>query len=113
MLKFFKVIDTPWDGWTAEFHRERDLQDARAKQQLLNGKHVTVTAKAGVEGKFFGSVTPKDLSKAIEAAYGQKIDKRLIEMPNIKAFGNHDFKVRLADGVIADMVVEVVPEQSN
>ncbi|MBQ3334683.1 MAG: hypothetical protein IJG85_03700 [Eubacteriaceae bacterium] len=113
MLKFFKVIDTPWDGWAAEFHRRQEVKDAQDIQQRLNGKHVTVTAKTGVEGKFFGSVSKKDVSKAIEAAYGLKIDKQAIDMPNIKDFGNYNFKVRIKDGVIADMVVEVVPEQNN
>ncbi|MEO5356064.1 MAG: 50S ribosomal protein L9 [Nitrospirae bacterium YQR-1] len=71
---------------------------------------VNIAAKAGEEGKLFGSVTNKDIADALEAS-GFNIDKRkiLLESP-IKRTGEHIVKIRIHPEVHADLKVEVVPE---
>ncbi|MBF0519568.1 MAG: 50S ribosomal protein L9 [Nitrospirae bacterium] len=71
---------------------------------------VNISAKAGEEGKLFGSVTNKDIADALEAM-GFSIDKRkiLLDAP-IKRVGEHIVKVRIHPEVQADLKVDVVPE---
>ncbi|QWR78383.1 50S ribosomal protein L9 [Candidatus Magnetomonas plexicatena] len=71
---------------------------------------VTITAKAGEEGKLFGSVTNKDIADAL-LAMGFSIDKRkiLLDAP-IKRTGEHIVKIRIHPEVQADLKVDVVPE---
>ncbi|MBF0464546.1 MAG: 50S ribosomal protein L9 [Nitrospirae bacterium] len=71
---------------------------------------VNISAKAGEEGKLFGSVTNKDIADALEAM-GFSIDKRkiLLDAP-IKRTGEHIVKVRIHPEVQADLKVDVVPE---
>ena len=71
---------------------------------------INISAKAGEEGKLFGSVTNKDIADAL-VARGFNIDKRKILMDSpIKRTGEHIVKVRIHPEVHADLKVEVVPE---
>lgn len=92
---------------TDNFHREQELLAAKELAGKLNGKSVEITAKLGVDGKFFGSVTTKDISNAIESKYSVSIDKRNIVTPEIKRCGNYDIKINLYTGVVCNMIVVV------
>lgn len=119
MNKYFAVVDTPWEGWTdfgdatKSYHEGLELGKAYDKKLLLSGKHITVRMKAALNDKPFGSVSPKDVSRAIEKSYGIRIDTKSVEMPEIKLFGTYGFKVHLRKKVIVEMFVDVVPEQQN
>jgi large subunit ribosomal protein L9 len=61
----------------------------------LSGKIVTIKAKAGEEGRLFGSVTSADLAAALSAE-GIKIDKKKIELEqHIKTLGSYTAQIRL------------------
>ena len=69
---------------------------------------VKLTAKAGKEGKLFGSITSKDVAKALKEQYNIEIDKRKIDLPDgIKTCGIRDVKVTLYSGVVGTFKVEV------
>ena len=88
------------------FHRKEELRMAEEAAAVLKGKTVRLTAKAGVGGKLFGSVTAKEIAEAISAQLGVEIDKRKISLENeIKSFGTFAFEVRLHQGVSAEMYV--------
>ena len=78
--------------------------------ELLNGKNVKIFAKAGQGGKLFGSVTAKEVSEEIKKQFGVEVDKRKVEMGDIKAFGTFPCEVKLYTGVSASLYV-VVGEQ--
>lgn len=59
-----------------KFHKEEEIKAAKADAAKLEGKMVKVTAKAGANGKLFGSVTGKDISAAIKQQLGIEVDKR-------------------------------------
>ena len=65
------------------------LAAAQAVGEKLGGKTVSVSQKAGVDGRLFGSVTNFDIAEALEAQ-GQKVEKAAIRMPNghLKAIGH-------------------------
>lgn len=84
---------------------EKEAAMASAKQ--LEGKKVVVKAKAGSNGKLFGSVTTKEIADAIEAQYKVTVDKKKISVNEIKAFGSYTAEVKLYTGISAKMTVEV------
>jgi large subunit ribosomal protein L9 len=89
-------------------HAQVELDQAIANKENLTGKTVTVTAKAGKEGKLFGSVTAKEIAAAVTAQYKVDVDKRKVGLDGeIKAFGTYEFDLKLHAGVVAKMKVMV------
>ena len=89
-------------------HAQVELDQAIANKENLTGKTVTVTAKAGKEGKLFGSVTAKEIAAAVSSQYKIDVDKRKIDLDgDIKAFGTYEFDLKLHAGVVAKMKVMV------
>ncbi len=78
--------------------------DSKAK---LQGKVIKITAKAGNNGKLFGSVTSKEVAAEIAKQYAVKVDKRKISMSDIKAFGSYKIEVKLYTNISAEMTVMV------
>jgi len=76
----------------------------------LNGKSITLYRKSGENGKLFGSITTKELANAIESTYNIYIDKRNLNVPEIKNFGSYEIKVNLGMDVSAYMTVNVCQE---
>ena len=87
------------------------LTAARALGEQLAGKTVTITQKAGVDGRLFGSVTNHDVADAL-AKMGLTIHKSQIRLPNgpIKTVGEHPVSVAPHTDVVVAVTVSVVPE---
>lgn len=90
-----------------KFHKAEELKAAGAVKEKLEGKTVKLTAKAGANGKLFGSVTSKDVAEKIKAEFGETIDKRKIVMPDVKAFGTVQAELKIYPGVSASIFVSV------
>lgn len=72
---------------------------------------ISIKAKAGQNGRIFGSVTSKDVSSAIKTQLGLDIDKRKITIElDIKAFGTYNISIKLHTKVLANMKVSVIEE---
>ena len=80
---------------------------AKANAEKLSGKTIKITAKAGANGKLFGSVTSKELSEKIADEFGIKVDKKKISCEDIKQFGTYEFEVKLYTGISAKLFVMV------
>ncbi len=92
----------------SERHRlEQELILAKENAAKLSGKTVKVIAKAGQNGKLFGSVTSKEISEAIKAQYSISVDKRKIDVADIKNFGTYEAEVKFPQGVTAKVSVQV------
>ncbi len=78
--------------------------DSKAK---LQGKTIKITAKAGNNGKLFGSVTSKEVAAEIAKQFGVKVDKRKLTMDDIKTFGSFKVEVKLYTNIVAEMTVMV------
>lgn len=76
----------------------------------LSGLSLTLSGKAGEEGKLFGSITSQDVADAL-ARSGHTVDKRRIELDHpIKTVGEHAVTIRLHPEVHAELRVSVVAE---
>lgn len=86
---------------------DMEIAAAKASAEKLEGKTVRLTAKAGANGKLFGSVTPKDVAAAIALQFSIELDKRKVVVEDIKAFGTYPVEVKLYNGISAAMFVMV------
>jgi len=70
---------------------------------------VTITARAGAEGKLFGSVTTSDLAEAITTQTGFAIERRQLQLAEpIKSLGTHLVPAKLHSEVEFPITIEVV-----
>ena len=89
---------------------EAEKGEAQAFAARLAAVTVTLTGKAGEEGKLFGSVTGQDIAEGL-AQQGIQVDRRRIELEHpIKLLGFHTVRVRLHPEVHAEVRVQVVAE---
>lgn len=93
---------------SAEKHKiDLEIANAKATADELSGKTLKVTAKAGANGKLFGSVTAKDIAELIHTEYKINIDKKKVIVDDIKAFGVYPVEVKLYNGISASLFVSV------
>ena len=84
---------------------------ADSRSQGLEGKEIVITAKAGEEGKLFGSVGTKDIADAVSAA-GNLVEKREVRMPEgpIRQVGMYDINIQLHTDVMVAVKIIVEAE---
>lgn len=87
------------------------LQAAQARAEKLGQLNVTIRAKAGDEGKLFGSIGTRDIAVAITEA-GIEVEKSEIRLPNgvLRLTGDYDIQLQLHSDVTVDVKVKVIPE---
>lgn len=86
----------------------RDLSHAREIKTDLERLSVTLTARAGRDGRLFGSVTSGDIAVAVKDAGGPTLDKKRIQLPgHIKTTGAHTITIDLHPDVVASVPVNV------
>lgn len=92
--------------------KENELANARKLAGRLNGATVTFAAKAGDNGKLFGSITAMDIAEKIEKEFNIQMDKRKIILPDaIKALGVYDIELKLHSGVSAVVKIQVINKE--
>jgi len=104
-------------GATAQatsMRRARDLNDAKERSageevaRVLVPKVITIPAKAGAEGRLFGSVTTADVVDAVASQTGIELDRRKLHLAEpIKMLGTHEVPARLHPEVEFAITVEV------
>ncbi|AHK78451.1 MULTISPECIES: 50S ribosomal protein L9 [Ectothiorhodospira] len=88
------------------------LAAAESRRDKLEAMTVTVTAKAGGEGKLFGSVGTADIADAVTAAGGE-LEKREVRMPDgpLRVVGEYEIALQLHTDVKATLKVVVAGEE--
>jgi large subunit ribosomal protein L9 len=88
----------------------RDLSHARELKNDLERLSVRLAARAGKDGRLFGSVTAGDIAGAVREAGGPLLDRKRIQLPGaIKTAGTHTVSVELHPDVTANVAVTVQP----
>lgn len=75
--------------------------------QQLSTVTVTLTKQAGEADKLYGSVTTKEISDALKAK-GFDVEKKRVELPEVRTIGSFEVKAKLAPDVVATFKLEVV-----
>ncbi len=89
----------------AEFHRQETLKANKELRDRLHGTEVILAVKTGENGKFFGSVTNKEIAEKLYEL-GYDIDKKKIVLAsNIKATGNYPVTVKISAEETAKITV--------
>lgn len=104
-----------FEGRRAELEKKANeqLQGAQERAEKLEGQKVDIAAKAGVDGRLFGSVTNADIAEALTKSTGIQVKKAEIRMPQgpLKHTGEFPLVVQLHSDVLANIAVHVVAEQ--
>jgi large subunit ribosomal protein L9 len=92
-------------------HQAKLDADAAALAERLVGHSVTLTVKAGPQGRLYGSVTARDVAEALEGPLGHMLEHRQVELEEpIRQVGVFDVPLRLSRNVRITVRVEVLGE---
>lgn len=93
-------------------HEIATVEEAITLRDAIQGADaVTVSRKAGSNGRLFGAVSPKLVSEALSAAFARVIDHRKVDLPQaIKTTGEYPIEIRLHPDVTAKSTVVVIAE---
>jgi large subunit ribosomal protein L9 len=89
-----------------------DLETARARAAALEGFKLSITAKAGSEGKLFGSISTADIAEACLQA-GQRIERAEVRLPGgpIRTVGEHVVTLHLHSDIDVPVPLTVTAEE--
>ncbi|ABP67065.1 ribosomal protein L9 [Caldicellulosiruptor saccharolyticus DSM 8903] len=88
--------------------KEKELMLAKDLADKLEKSQVIIKAKAGENGKLFGSITNKEIADEIKRQLGIDMDKKKIELEDpIKQIGSYEVSIRLYQGIVAKLKVHV------
>ena len=110
------VVATP--GAMKQLEQQQNAKKRKQAEEVANAQDVAtqleqavikVTAKAGGNGRLFGTITNSHVADAINEQLGIEIDRHKIEMKDgIKALGTYPVEIRLGNNVLAKSAVQVV-----
>lgn len=93
------------------FKRQQEKEEAQKIADKISKIILKVPVKAGGNGKIFGGVSTKEISDLLEKNYKIKVDKKKIELKEtIKELGTRNVNIKLYEGVIANLKIDVVAE---
>jgi len=85
------------------------LEEAKKEKEVLEENAIEIYEKAAEDGRLFGSVTTKQIAKAIEKQLGIKVDKRKIEQSiPMRSLGSQKMDIKLHKDVTAEITVRVL-----
>ncbi|MGH8162601.1 MAG: 50S ribosomal protein L9 [Gammaproteobacteria bacterium] len=96
-----------------EAHASDLLTRAEARKKALDGQRFEIKARAGTEGKLYGSVGTSDIADALAAA-GHELERREVRLPDTGAFhevGEYEVALHLHTDVNATVIIAVVAEE--
>ncbi len=97
---------------TSDEHRKAlEKEEALKVAKKIEGIILKLPVKSGENGKVFGSVTAKEIGENLEKQYKIKVDKKKIDISEpIKMLGMFNVEIKLYDGVIAKLKVNVISQ---
>jgi large subunit ribosomal protein L9 len=97
-------------GHAARLSRQKGEYEALASK-LIAGGPLRIGARAGEEGKLFGSVTAADIAEAVATQAGVQVDRRDVHLDEpIRSIGVHEVRVKLFHEVEPVLTVEVTAQ---
>ena len=96
---------------SAKFQKDQEREEAVKTAEKLAKIELKIKVKAGENGKIFGGVSTKEIAQELEKEYQIQIDKKKIDLKEtIKTLGRKTIEIKLFEGVIGKLKVEVVSE---
>lgn len=93
------------------YKKDLEKQAAESIAEKLKGILLKIKVKAGENGKIFGGVTAKEIAEGLKSQYQIEVDKKKIEVKEqIKTLGSFRVNIKLYEGVVGVLKVEVISE---
>ena len=103
------------EAQAASMRKSRDLRDAKSREAAevqratIEKATISIAARAGANGRLFGSVTEADVVNAIRSATSISLDRHAIHMgEHLKELGTATVTATIFEGVDATVTIEVV-----
>ena len=119
LLPYGKAVPATADNLKAFEERRAELEKAAAEKlaeaqgraEALNGASVTISSKAGEQGKLFGSIGARDIADAVTAA-GTEVEKSEVRLPEgpLRLVGEYEIELQLHSDVSVSINLAVVAE---
>lgn len=91
------------------YKKEMDIKEAKAVKEKIEKITMKMVVKAGENGKIFGGVTSKEIAENLKKEYSIEIDKKKVLLPEtIKNIGTFTVDIKLYEGIIAQLKLNVV-----
>jgi large subunit ribosomal protein L9 len=89
-------------------HAAEEERSAHELKQRLEGQPIVVEAKAGSQGRLYGSVTTTDVAAAIQKQLGVSVERRDLDIAEpVRHVGSYQVSARLHHGIVAKLTIEV------
>ena len=96
---------------SVKFQKDQEREEAQKLEEKLSKIVLKIKVKAGENGKIFGGVSSKEIAQDLEEQYQIKVDKKKIELKEtIKTLGRHTIEIKLFEGIIGKLKVDVICE---
>ena len=93
------------------FKKQQEKEEAQKIADKISKIILKVPVKVGWNWKIFGGVSTKEISDLLEKNYKIKVDKKKIELKEtIKELGARNVNIKLYEGVIANLKIDVVAQ---
>lgn len=93
------------------FKKSQEKEEAEKVADKLKKILVKIKVKSGANGKIFGGVSSKEIAENLERQYQIKVDKKKIDLKDtIKTLGTFDVEIKLFEGVIGKVKIDVISE---
>ena len=87
--------------------KEKAIEVADKLSKIL----LKIEVKAGENGKIFGGVSAKEIAQELSKEYKIEVDKKKIDLKEtIKTLGVHNVEIKLFEGVIGKLRIDVISE---
>ena len=91
--------------------KELSLEHAKKIKEIIEKEVLVIYAKKGKDDRLFGTITSSEIAKELKKKYDLDIDRKKIIVENaIKVVGEYVVTVKLEQGVIADLKVDIIGE---
>ncbi len=91
--------------------KELSLEYAKEIKEIIEKEVLVIYAKKGKDDRLFGTITNSEIAKELKKKYDVDIDRKKIIVENaIKMVGEYVVTVKLDQGVIADLKVDIIGE---
>ena len=91
-----------------QYKKDTEKEEAKKIAEKMNKIMVKINVKAGENGKIFGGVSAKDIAENLELQHHIKVDKKKVDLKEtIKTLGMHTVEIKLYEGVIGKLKIDV------
>ena len=91
------------------YRKDQEKQEARKQAEHIKKIMLTIPVKAGENGKIFGGVSSKEIAELLQKTHNIIVDKKKIDLKEtIKELGTKTVEIKLYEGVIAKLKINVV-----